>query len=728
MITQRAFDVIVVGGGLSGVCAAIGAARAGAKTALIHDRPLLGGNASGELRIHIAGADCSGQAIARSLRESGAIDEIRIEHLRRNPADSHDVLSLICRERVETETNIEIFMNTRVRAVRMGIQNRIRSVEADQLTTEKQFILKAKTFIDCTGDGFVATQAGATFRIGREGQNEFNESLAPQSPDTKTLPSCVQFHLKDMGKPTPFTPPHWAYCYRTDDDLPFRDTDRSSWQFGNLCGGFWWLSAGGDRSTIDDNEEIYRQLLCVLMGVWDHMKNHGDHGAENFALNWITPLPGKRESRRIEGRYWLNQNDIMEGKIFDDRVAYGGWPVDVHVPEGVFSKEPPNISIPLARPYTIPLRCLISKDIPNLLFAGRDASFTHVALGSARVMATCGLTGQAAGVASAVGIDPQKVQQELLRQGVYIPYCRNEDPRDLARQAVVSASSESSLIVPESPQNACPFRHRLFQLFPLSENRLDFIEILIESPKPSPLRAGLRKAKDLWDFSSTEDLARCETATVGNGREWITLRFNRQSLDPGLYWVWVEADPETTWLGHSAAPIGTVRGRYEPRDCDRPELAPPYQTMRGTFIFRLTPESKPYSPANVLNGVTRPEQWTNAWVSQPLSAHTQWLELTWSEPVQIRQLQITFDGQFDSNITWPAPLGVFGCGVLPAIARHYDIQVKSHIAWYTIISEENNYQYFRVHRFNPVSTSGVRILVHGTNGSPEARIFEIRAY
>ena len=328
--SERTYDVAVVGGGVAGICAAIAAARCGARTVLVHDRPLLGGNASGELRIHIAGADCSGSSIARYVRETGIIDELRLENLRRNPANSPDVLGLIFREAVQTENDLDLLMNTRVRAVNMVSRETIGSVEADQMTTEKHFLLHAAVFVDCTGDGFVGAEAGASFRMGREGRAEHDESLAPEVADTKTLPSCVEFYLKDMGRPTPSDPPAWAYRYESDDDLPFRSTDPDAWQFAGLYGGYWWLSAGGDKSTITDNEDTYEELLRVLMGIWDHMKNHGDHGAENFALDWISPIPGKRESRRLEGDHWLTQGDVLDARPFPDRVAYGGWPIDLH--------------------------------------------------------------------------------------------------------------------------------------------------------------------------------------------------------------------------------------------------------------------------------------------------------------------------------------------------------------------------------------------------------------
>lgn len=734
------YDIVVAGGGMAGICAAIAAARCGQRVALVHDRPLLGGNASGELRIHIAGADGSGTSNVRYVRESGIIDELRLENLYRNPADSHDVLSLIFREQVEAESNIDLYLNTSVRAVKMASSKVIDAVKADQITTEKQFIFKAAVFIDCTGDGFIAAKAGALFRIGRESCTEFNESLAPQLADLKTLPSNVQFYLKDMGKPTPFTPPSWAYRYERDNDLPFRSMERSKWQFGNVCGGFWWLSTGGDKSIISDNEDIYRELLRVVMGLWDHMKNHGDHGAKNFALNWISPLTGKRESRRLEGDHWLTQNDVLGAKLFKDRIAYGGWPIDIHPPEGIFSKEPPSFGTFLSRPYTIPLRCLYSKNIKNLMFAGRNASFTHVGLGSPRVMATCAVIGQAAGVAAAIAVSKklsprrvrknliEDVQQELLRQGAFIPYCSNDDKSDLARCAKVLSSSEMPLSVQEIVEDKCSLGSRPFQLFPISGKSLDTVEVLIESHQSTTLRAGIRRAHDIWDFSSRDDLAQKQARTTGNGQEWLQFKFGLKNLARGLYWLWIEGDAKAEWCANSVSPVGLVRGHRSKLKRSWSAVKLKHHTMRGVFIFRLLPLSSPYSSDNVINGVTRPEKWTNAWISTKIDVHPEWLQLVWAKNMSVSKIHLTFDGQWDSNVTWPPPLGVFGCNALPAVVKRYDIQVMLDGAWKTIIYENANYHVRRIHYFKNIVTDKIRIRVYETNGVPEARIFEVRIY
>ena len=739
---RASFDTIVVGGGLAGICAAMAAARCGVKVALIHDRPLLGGNASGELRVGIAGADCSGSAIARYVRETGIIDELRIENLQRNPANSADVLSLVLREAVEAEPGLTLFMNTRVRAVNMASRDRIDSVEADQLTTEKRFLFHAQVFIDCTGDGFVGAAAGASFRVGREARARHGESLAPETADHKVLPSCVEFHLKDMGRPTPFRPPTWACRYESDDDLPFRSTAREAWEFGGMQGGFWWLSSGGDRSTTTGNEETYAELLPVVMGVWDHMKNHGDHGAENFALNWISPITGKRESRRLEGDHWLSENDVLNAPLFADRVAYGGWSIDLHPAEGVFSKDPPNLHIPLPRPYSIPLACLYSKNITNLLMAGRDASFTHVGLGSPRVIATCGAAGQAAGVAAGIcvgqGCAPrdvrvhhaEQVQQTLLRQGASVLGCANRDPDDLARAARVTASSESALCVADTPDSGVACDHRLFQLFPLSGDRLDAVDVLIEAGQPCRLVAGLRRSADIWDFSSADDLAVTEAAATEAGQQWVRLPFGRQGLERGLYWLWIDAEPsrDVRWLGATDAPVGVVRGVWQPPEYCESALAPPYRTMRGAFIFRLSPASNPYEASNVTNGVARPGQWPNLWVSRAVGDRAEWLELSWPEAQPLGEVHLAFDGQFDSNVTWPPPLGVFGCEAIPSIVKHYDIRARHKGGWRTVADVRDNYRQRRIHAFERVVTDTIRISVHETNGVPEARVFEVRAY
>ena len=427
---SHSFDFCVIGGGIAGVCAAISAARQGIKTAIIQDRPVFGGNSSSEIRMHISGADRSGEL--PNIRETGILEELRLENLRRNPQQSYSVWDSILYEKIKAEPNIEHFLNCSCLDAEMD-GDEILSVTGWQLTTETYHTIVSKIFADCSGDGILAPLTGAEFRIGREARDEFDESIAPDAADDKTMGMTLMFAAKDTGQPQSFQPPAWAYTFKTDDDLPSGATEHTEW----IKMGYWWIELGGENyHSIHDTEKIRDQLLKIVYGVWDHIKNHGDHGAENWALDWIQFLPGKRESRRYVGEHILSQKEIEAGGCFEDVVAYGGWTMDDHDPGGFWSlktSRPSTIWHPCPSPYGIPFHSLYSKNIENLMFAGRCISATHVAMSSTRVMGTAAVMGQAVGTAAAIAIKNDippaglseklvdDLQQSLLNQDCYLP-------------------------------------------------------------------------------------------------------------------------------------------------------------------------------------------------------------------------------------------------------------------------------------------------------------------
>jgi hypothetical protein len=318
--------------------------------------------------------------------------------------------------------------------------------------SEHLYRIRAAHFADCTGDARLAVEAGATTRWGRESRDEFEEPLAPERPSRTTLGSSILFTARDYGEPMPFVAPQWARRVE-EEHLRFRPVSSKAWEYG-----YWWIEWGGVTDTIRDNERIRFELLAIVTGVWDHIKNSGRFpAAETWAMDWIGMMPGRRESRRIEGDHILTQADL-EGRtpLFEDAVSIGGWNLDDH-PSGGFDlpHEEPFTSIPVPRVYNIPLRALYSRDVGNLFMAGRNASCSHVAFSSTRVMATCAGMGQAVGTAAALcarhGLGPRQLyederrrtelQQALLRDDQTIRDAKNEDPADLARAARVIASS-----------------------------------------------------------------------------------------------------------------------------------------------------------------------------------------------------------------------------------------------------------------------------------------------
>lgn len=452
---KKNYDFIVVGGGMSGLCAAIAAARGGAKTALVQDRPVLGGNASSEIRMHICGADC--HMTRPNARETGILEEILLENKHRGAGNNYPVFDSVLWEKAHFQENLSLYLNTRMlgTAVRNG---RIVSIWVEQMTTEKYFCLKAPLFADATGDGALGAKSGAKYRIGREAKSEFGEKHAPEHPDACTMGSSLMFHAHDTGHPVRFVKPFWANTY-TEEELRLRDHSQ-------VTSGYWWIELGGGRYEVIRDAEIIRdELLKAVFGVWDHIKNGGDHHAENMELDWVGFLPGKRESRRLLGPYVLTENDCSTGRHFPDAVAYGGWPMDVHTVEGFLQAgDEPTVWLKLPDVYTIPYRSLYSMNIKNLFLAGRAISCTHMAFASTRVMATCAVIGQAVGTAAALAVKKREepadvlgriseLQQSLLRDDCFIPGIVNSDPFDLARKAEITASSCSEGCNPENVVN-----------------------------------------------------------------------------------------------------------------------------------------------------------------------------------------------------------------------------------------------------------------------------------
>ena len=445
-VIEKAYDIVVVGGGLSGMCAAIAAARHGAKTAIVQNRSVFGGNASSEVRMHIVGANS--HAAKPDLAETGILLEMLLENKRRNPYASFPVFDSVMWEAVRFQPGLDSYLNTNMDDVVME-DGQIRTVICHQNTTETQLRLSAKIFVDATGHGTLGVLAGCGSRMGTEAKGEFHEADAPDMANTDTMGNSLMFSAVDRGEKVTFEKPKWAYTF-TEEQLKFREHANS-------------VELGGDwDDIIRQSEDIRDELVKCVYGVWDHLKNQGDHGVDNLDLDWVGMVPGTRESRRLEGDYLLNENDVRENRIFEDAVAYGGWQMDQHTAGGLMAfDQVPSRILNFKGCYSIPYRCFYSKEVPNLMMAGRDISTTKTAFGSTRVMGTCAVGGQAVGTAAAMavhyGLTPRELgqthmdqlQQTLLKDDCYIPGFANHDPDDLCRRAQVTASSHKPGREPE---------------------------------------------------------------------------------------------------------------------------------------------------------------------------------------------------------------------------------------------------------------------------------------
>lgn len=735
---HESFDVIVVGGGIAGFSAAVSAARNGAKTALVHERSMLGGNSSSEVKLYPENAT----AHQVWIKECGIFDEIHAEERVRNHSPYREgtmncLWDLTLYEWVLREPNLTLYLNTHMHRVRMADPSTIESIYCIQLGSERTYLLSAPIFIDATGDGVLAHRAGAETRWGRESRDEYNEPLAPEQADEKTMGSTLFFRAWDFGRPIPFKRPFYAVEFKSEEEFQGRN-------HSHIEGGYWWLEVGYPYHPIKDNNAIIHEALRHLLGVWDHIKNQGDHGAENYGLEFVGSWPYKRECRRILGDHVLTQQHLQDPQPLEDAVAFGDWFVDIHQFSILDRSQPPLPSMSedanwdghSTRPYAIPLRSLYSRNVHNLLMAGRPISCSYVAFSSTRVLCTGSVVGQAVGAAAALCIQhktlPRSVakdhirecQQLILRQDGYIPGVVNEDHADLARKAKVTASSEAVLVFPPATDEQ-ELRLPTAQIFPVSGNRIDRIELWMRSTlsHDAELNLAIRPAAHVWDFRATEDFAAARGRVQANTEGWVSFDLDEQ-VDPArLYYIHLNAQPGIFWkmfaeddedLAHRC-PVGVTPAELPGKIHWRP-----FRNGKS-FCMRVTPESFPFSPSNINQGSNRPDRWSNLWMSDPVQQLPARLLLEWASPVRFNCVQIIFDTNMNRRVR--APFYRY-----PECVREYNLEANEGGAWKTVAEEKDNYMRRRVHRFEPVISDRLRLNILATNGVPNARVYEVRVY
>ncbi len=384
-------DLLVVGGGVPGVCAAITAARCGLKVVLVQDRPVLGGNNSSEVRVHLAGR----QNLPPYPRLGDVVSEIGpAKGGNAQPPEFYEDARKL--EAVRAEKNIALFLNTRGVAVEMA-GSRIAAVIGRHVESGQETRFVAPLVLDNTGDGAIGALAGAEFRYGRESREETGEATAPEKADTLTMGSSVQWYSREAAGPVAFPDIRWGLAF---DDKSCERVKMGEWTWEN----------GMNRHQVDEFERVRDYGLLVVFSNWSFLKNRssGKAAYANSRLEWVAHVAGKRESRRLIGDLVLREQDLVGRVAYPDATACTTWTIDLHYPDPKNTKHfPGNEFKSIAKhqaihPYPIPYRCLYSKNIDNLFMAGRNISVTHVALGTVRVMRTGGMMGEVVGMAAAV--------------------------------------------------------------------------------------------------------------------------------------------------------------------------------------------------------------------------------------------------------------------------------------------------------------------------------------
>lgn len=769
-------DITVIGGGLAGVSAAVAAARLGRSVALVQNRPVLGGNSSSEVRVWVSGATATG--MHRYARETGIIGEMLVENQYRNPDGNPYYWDLVVLETVIAETNIRLFLNTDVHEVEAeGTEESrtIRSVTGWMMGSERKIRFESSMYMDCTGDGLVGFLAGAQYRLGREARSEFGEPWAPESADAITLGSTLLFYTKDVGYPVKYVPPAFAKDI-AKTSIPMRRVIRS----GDSGCFYWWIEWGGELDTIHENERIRDELWSVIYGIWDYIKNSGNYEAEQLTLEWVGAIPGKREYRRFVGDYMLHQQDIINQTQFFDRVAFGGWSIDLHPPQGMYALEDGSKHLFSDGIYHIPFRSLYSINVDNMLMAGRNISATHVAFGTTRVMATCAVMGEAAGTGAALcvqkGITPRELcrdhldelQQTLLRQDAAIIGIVNRDPNDLALGAVVTASGSLRRIAIEQPHELHHLHEDVGLLFPVAP-QLEGLELLADVAAETLLDI------ELWDTGRAENyvphslIAACSIQVRPGKRQWIAADLSWRPQEDQNAFVIVKANPHVALLLSRQPLFGVLSfvRQSEPvvaELSDGQYVAQPVRdwlmrpVVRKPFCFRVTGETTAYSADKAIDGYNRPYGAPHLWLSDPLATSEEgadrcmaadgeactngteiaeagngvvgreaWLQLSWNRPIHLSEVHLTWNDDVNEYLInlhfMRTPFDIF-----PELAADYRLETYVDGHWITVHRETANRKRKRIHHFSPVVADRLRVVIERTNGSPHAALAEIRVY
>ncbi|KAL3461868.1 FAD dependent oxidoreductase-domain-containing protein [Aspergillus heterothallicus] len=740
-------DICVCGGGLAGVCTAITAARNGVSVLLLQDRPVLGGNGSSEVRLWILGATSHMFNNNRYAREGGLVDEILLENLHRNPEGNPLILDTILLEKVVEEKNITLFLNTAlVGADKSG--DRIAGVSAFCSQTSTMFDFKATQYVDCTGDGVLSFLAGAPFRMGAEQSDEFGELFAPSSEYGHLLGHSIYFYSKDVGRPVKFVAPSYA-LKNVEDEIP---------RFKNFtvkekgC-SLWWIEYGGRLDTVHDTEKIKWELWKVVYGVWDYLKNSGRFPeAENLTLEWVGTIPGKRESRRFVGPYMMRQQDIIEQRFHSDAVSFGGWSLDLHPAEGVYSDVDGCTQWHSKGVYQIPFSAMVCSQIPNLLYGGRIISASHVAFASTRVMATCGNNANALGMAvtlcKKLQVDPVQLlekktmkmfQLELMRFGQFIPGYKLHDPLDLVRTAA-SVEASSTFELSELPRDGPPkvLTRSLAQMIPLPAGPVPNFKVTVQTVEDSTLVVQLRGSQKAYNYTPEVNLAERQYQVAAGASTDITIDLSNVS-NPHSQYVFL------CFMENESIAICTTRTRVSglmtvEHECTQSPPAgvgvdaferwtPVRRPMGHNLAICADPPVRSWVVDNIRNGVPRPTKRANCWVPAD-STTRRILTLRWDTPVQVSRMVVHFDTDYDHALE--SVLRGHPEREIPFCVKSWRVlDLSSGSEEREIFREEDNHLSRREISFDCAQATvlGVELLeVHGDAKHTLGGIFEVRAY
>ena len=757
-------DVLVIGSGVAGYCAAIQASREGCDTILIEKDEVLGGNSSPNLGVGITGADRHNAFGS----ETGIIHEIHETQAWVNgftPVTKGAMPYNISRrgeavvQSALEEAGVRVFKRHYARAPRMDGSRIVGVIVEDTAAFRTIEIRVSGVVIEASGDGQIGVLAGADYDTGSEAASEYGERSAPTERRSWVQGTSLVALAIKRPEPIEFIPPPG-----TPEYTPRLWHGRIATHIRHGHGDFrpgrdlvflYMTEAGGDMDTVDDDGRIYEMLLKQLWAEWNHVKN-GPHAeeAKYWDLLWVSPKAGKRESRRLLGDVILTQTDLEAGRRFPDDIAFGGHDLDDHQSLGAVGSNIFGHSIPPM--YGIPYRSCYSRNIENLLLAGRLISATHLAHSSVRVMRTGGAIGQAVGIAAATcvkknttprGVYEQhlaELQHTLMRRDGTILARSIDESDDLAQTAKITATSETRFNE-QRPGHRAPLVAPAGNVLWDWPTHIDAVEMYLrnDSAEPRSMKLSILRSRrdppwttgEIWDRTRWNDLRDDEFRVITkqvfellpNADGWHRVVFdNPIELDPkdpvsdaDRIIIALNEDKTVWWA--------LAEDKYEIAEMvEHSHHDTVWHNLGVMGTMRVFPEIPLGEATNVANGFHRrfSRGPTNVWSSR--DPVPQAITLEWPAPVTIRRVELMFDNLVASRHDHPWERGD---RVHPMLAKEYTLEARVDGAWHEIVVERCNIHRFRVHDFDAVATDQLRLTVHANHGDGgSARVYRIGVY
>ncbi len=717
---NKTTDIVVAGAGLSGICAAIAAARNGSTVALITNRPTLGGNSSSEIRVWTRGAAGAGNLFGE---EMGILGELKLYNEYLNPNGNPVLWDEVLLDTVLAEKNITLYLNCLILETKTE-NDSIKAIIAREITSENTFTFFGKIFIDATGDGFLGFQSSVPYTMGKEDKHMYGEENAGESFVQETQGNTLLFFTKKDIKKVPFIAPKYAYPLEYIENL-LNNGGRVVSETTNGC-DLWWAEFGGQKNTINDYQEITMENKKLTMGIFNYIKNSGKFDADNIVLEWVGSLPGKRESRRFITEYVVNANDILGGKQYDDVGFYGGWYMDFHPSEGIYSKKAFCEQVPVNL-YEMPLSCLYNKKVKNLLFAGRNIGTSHFAFASSRVMNTCALSGQASGTLASVltttnrtnnDITSETIEttQKILRNNdMFLLSKAKDESENLAKEARITASNTLLLSFDNEGE---PLQLSKDTYIAMSAEMAQSAVLTLESENDTNIAVTVYKT-DVPHRIIFNNCVKEQSIAVKKGNNEIALNTLVKEDAQGYITIVFEKYENISIKTAKNGITGVVLGQKG----DVKMLYP---------LLKVATFEKEYGVKNIVNGYNRPYKQSNMWASQTLPAT---VEFAFGKQKRVSSVECTFNPNLSTDllssrveIVSPHHLIEFRNGICPQLVKKFDVYAIINGAKQLLASVDNNYQRVVKVDFDSVQAEKIIIDFKETYGEKHAEVFEIKIW